>query len=85
DPVIKGYLVAILEPRFKNLKFALEKFKEKKFLKQKIKILLDKDKYLNNQPIAKQTSNLASLFNSITNIVYQPYLIDRVEILESNR
>ncbi|CAG8774684.1 6318_t:CDS:1, partial [Racocetra fulgida] len=67
DPVIEGYLAAILDPKFKNLEFALEKFEAtKKSLKQKIKMLLDEDEYLNNQPIAKQTSNLASFFNSTT-------------------
>ncbi|CAG8626229.1 11280_t:CDS:2, partial [Cetraspora pellucida] len=37
DPKIEGYLAAILDPRFKNLEFASEKFEEtKKYLRQKM-------------------------------------------------
>ncbi|CAG8691582.1 21210_t:CDS:1, partial [Gigaspora rosea] len=67
DPVIEGYLASILDPRFKNLEFAFEKFEETKTsLRQQIRILLNESKHSNNQPTAKPSSNLASFFNNIT-------------------
>ncbi|CAG8639210.1 26845_t:CDS:2, partial [Racocetra persica] len=50
DLKIEGYLAAILDPHFKNLKFAPENFKEtKQYLKQKM-IALDENEYLEEQP-----------------------------------
>ncbi|CAG8637175.1 12357_t:CDS:2 [Racocetra fulgida] len=66
DPKIEGYLAAILDPKFKNLGFASEKFEEtKNYLRQKM-LMLNKDEYLNEQPVEKLFSNLASFFNNIT-------------------
>ncbi|CAG8706934.1 9417_t:CDS:1, partial [Cetraspora pellucida] len=65
DPVIEEYLASILNPRFKNLEFALKKFNKTKIsLKQQIRMLLDKNEYLDDQSIAKPSLNLASFFNN---------------------
>ncbi|CAG8641431.1 13585_t:CDS:2, partial [Dentiscutata heterogama] len=67
DPVIEGYLASILDPRFKNLEFVSEKFNETKIsLKQQMRMLLDENKYLDDQPTAKPSPNLASFFNNAT-------------------
>ncbi|CAG8800503.1 25401_t:CDS:1, partial [Dentiscutata erythropus] len=66
DPKIEGYLAAILDPRFKNFKFAPEKFEEiKKYLKHKMQAL-DENEFLNEQPTTKSSSKLASFFNNVT-------------------
>ncbi|CAG8570725.1 25537_t:CDS:2, partial [Gigaspora rosea] len=67
DPVIEGYLASILDPRFKNLEFASEKFEETKAsLRQQMRMLLIKNECSNDQPTAKPFSNLASFFNNAT-------------------
>ncbi|CAG8651910.1 17953_t:CDS:2 [Gigaspora rosea] len=68
DPELEGYLASILDPKFKNLEFASEKFEAtKQSLKQKMIMLQNETECLNDQPIANPTSNLASFFNSIAN------------------
>ncbi|CAG8825462.1 2508_t:CDS:2, partial [Gigaspora rosea] len=75
DPKIEGYLAALLDPRFKNLEFAPEKFEEtKKYLKQKMQAL-NENVFVDEQLIAKPLSKLASFFNS-TNIVNKASPVD---------